>query len=153
MMVTPGPGVAVQDGILHRRDAPPAGQQAGVDVDAAERRRRQQGFAQDVAEGRHHHGVRFEGQDLRGDGLALALAEIDDRQMVLAGGGLDGRGQHLAAAAGAAVGLGDDQLHVEAGLDQGFEARHREIRRSHEHDLHPPPLSLPRTVSARPRPP
>jgi hypothetical protein len=124
----PRPRVAVQDGILDRGNSAPARQQAGVDVDATEGRRRQKRFAQYVPKGRDDHRIGFEGQHLLADGLALPLAEIDDRQTVLSSCGLHGRRQHFAAASGPAVGLRDHELHVEARFDQGLEARHREIR-------------------------
>jgi hypothetical protein len=103
-----GFGVARHDGAVDRGRAAPAGQERGVDVEAAEARGIEDGLRQDQAIGDDDGDIRAKGGE---GGLFIGRFQADgmaDGQAELGGAGVDrGRAQVLAASGGAG-GLGVD---------------------------------------------
>ena len=139
-----GAGVAGLDGAVDRCCAAPARQQRAVDVDAALRRQRQQPGRQDEAVGGHHQRLRRRllQRSLRGAGIVGELAvqaqaaRLRQRQAMVQRPLLDRRSLQLEAAAGRAVGLGQHQRQLVAGLVQRLQRCAREFRRAGKGQLH-----------------
>jgi hypothetical protein len=129
-------GATVEDRPLDRRSAAVGRQERAVDVDAAARERVEDGGRQDLAVGHDHAelgaGGRQRGRDVR----VPDRARLQDRQAVSLGAALDRRRGHRPAPPGRLVGLGHDQRDLVAGRQHRLEARHREVRRAHEHQPH-----------------
>ena len=135
--------VAGQDGALDRGRTPPARQQRGVDVDAAEARRFQDRPREDQPIGGDHGHVGGEIAELGLDvGRAQALRR-PHRDAQALGMGVDGAGLDLVPAAGRLRRLGvagDDRV---PGRGQRVQDRDREDGRSHEDEAeHRPPQSV-----------
>ncbi|MNY21101.1 hypothetical protein D3C86_1546230 [compost metagenome] len=131
----PGLGVAVQDGPLDRGGAAIAGQERGVDVDAAEGRQVQDRLRQDLAVGDDHDEVGGQGLERR-EGLLVAAQALRlvDRDPGFEGSLLDRGHGDLLAAPHRPIGLGEDGLDVVAGREEGLERGDGERGGAHEDD-------------------
>jgi hypothetical protein len=124
--------VAGQDGGLHRRCAPPAGQQRGVNVDAAMRGQLQHGRPQDLSIGGHHDQIRLHLRQLGHDIGGLERRWLEHWQALGRGKGLDGRWLQPAAATGRPIGLGHHRDQLVAAVQQCGQAGHRKLGSAHE---------------------
>ena len=118
-----------------RRTAP-ARQQGPVDVDAAQHRRVEEAFGQDVPVGHDHGGIEIERLEGLGRLVALQGARRADRQAEFVGELVHGR---LALLLAATRGLGGSRIDagdVVTGFDQRGERRHGEGGSAQERNLH-----------------
>ena len=139
-----GLGITGLDGAVDGGGAAPARQQAGVDVQAAARRRIEHPLRQDQPVGGHDHDIglgRFDG-GAGGGGLfgvfavQAQAARLGHGNAMLQRALLDGRGLQLHAAPGRTVGLGQHQGDGEARGEQAFKGNARELGRAGKNDSH-----------------
>ena len=119
----PGLAVAGQDGALDGRRAAPARQQRGMDVDAAEPGRIEDGVGQNKAVGGDHGGI---GAQRRDRGLLVGALQTHRRahvQAPLLGAYLHRRRPEPLAAPGPPGRLAIDGGNVVAGIDEGVQDR------------------------------
>jgi FlaG/FlaF family flagellin (archaellin) len=131
-----GLGVAGEDGAMDGGGAAPARQQRSMDVDAAEDRRIEEAFGQDMAVGDDDGGIEVERlEDLR---LLFGLqgARRADRQTEFVGELMDGCSSLLLAATRGLGGPGVDADDIVTGFGQGTEGRHGEGGGAEERNLH-----------------
>ncbi len=121
---------------LDGRRAAPAGQERGVEVEAAQPRRVENGGGQDLAEGHHHGGVEAEGREGR-DLVGVTHGERGaDRHAMGQGEGVGRRGLQLMAAAPGGGRLRIDGRDLVARVQQGGETGHGEVGGSQESQAH-----------------
>ena len=128
-----GPGVAGQDGVRHRGGAAPAGQQGGMEIDAAQARGGEHGSRQQRAI-RGDHGEL--GPQLGEGGLLGGLPQVfggPDREAQLGGTGLDRGRAPLPAAPGRPRRRAIDRHDPVPRPGERLQRRQRERRGAHEH--------------------
>ena len=139
--------VARLDGAVYGRRAPPARQQAGVNVQAAQARHLQRPDRQDEAVGGHHHHVGLHRLHRRAGRLRLVgkapiqpqaarLKHLACGQAVRQRPLLDGRSLLFHAPAGGPVRLGEHQRHFKAGRAQALQRHAGKFGRASEDDFH-----------------
>jgi hypothetical protein len=139
-----GVRVARLDGAVYGRRPPPARQQRGVDVDAAQAGQGQRPGRQDQAVGGHHHGVGLHGPQgvLCGSGVFRVFAVEFEAARLRHGNAvvqrklLDGRGLQLHAPAGRAVGLAHHQGDLHACAVQAGEGDLGKFGGAGKHNAH-----------------
>ena len=139
-----GLAVARLNGAVDGGCATPAGQQRGVDVDAAQPRQVQHPLRQQQAVGGHDHDVGLRSK--QGSACSLGILWVFAIQPQAAGLGhgqamrqcslLDGRSLQLQAAAGGAIGLGQNQWHGIARLHDVQQGLLGKLRRSGKNNAH-----------------
>src|SRR6185369_5937255 len=113
------------------------GKQGGVDIDVAEGRKVDHPLGDDATIGDDDDGVRLNRFQLRTKvGIDLDLLRLHYRDSVLERDLLYGGRDHFETAALGTIRLGNDELHVEACLQQSFETGNCKRRRSAEDQFH-----------------
>ena len=126
--------LAPDEGPVHGGRSPVPGQKRGVHVDAAQGRAVDDVLRQDLAEGDEHHHVGGEpAEDLQELGCPDLFGLVNGETAPL-GCFLHRRGDQTLSAPLGPVGLGDDADDGPVLLDQDFQRRDGELRRSHEED-------------------
>jgi hypothetical protein len=131
-----GLAIAGQDGAMDGRGTAPARQQRAMDVDAAQHRRIEEAFRQDVAVGHHHGGIEIERLERRRVVVALEVLRCAHRQAERVGELMHGRLAFLLATAGRFRRARIDRRHVMTRLDQRSQSGHGEFRGAEKSNLH-----------------
>ena len=133
----PADGIARHNGAVDRRRAAPARQQRRVDIDAAERRQRQNlGRKQFAVSGDDEH-IRTDGAEGLARGFVPQRERLKDLYAARKGVVLDGRRRELMPAAARLIGVGHDESDVVAAvLAERAQRFGGEGRRAHKHNAH-----------------
>ncbi len=132
-----GEDIAVGHGPLNRRGATVAGQQGGVQVDAAQPRQRQHPWRNQTSVGHDNDGVRGKVFQLRAKLLVVSnLFRLHDRKACFQRGQLNGRSGELAISTHGPVGLCDHERDLMFRRAQRFQRLYCKARSPAENQLH-----------------